>query len=376
MKIAFVSNRKRPWRVDFRSVGGGQRFFATEKEAKTAAKAAEKDRSEVGREWADLPAKARAGTLAILREMEAAGVSLADLWESYRRRQVVLALPGPKLEEAIRLLIVSKRGSNFRAKYVDGLENYLQAFAKGREREPVAAITGEHVLRWFSDRGEKHATKASNIGRLSSLFSFAIRSGWRTDNPVDRVERPRLEEKPPQILTVDQASELMDYVQLDHPCALAWFSLALMAGIRPEECDRLGWAAVNLQDGIVTIDAAASKVRRRRIVHLQPAAVDWLRLAKSLGAELPLAHVTRRRHLRAVREKLGFEAWPQDILRHSCASYLMALWQDAGRVAAELGNSAGILLRHYRELVRREDAERFWGIRPKSVASQPQPKET
>ena len=68
---------------------------------------------------------------------------------------------------------------------------------------------------------------------------------------------------------------------------------------------------------------------------------------------------------------LGFTDWPKDVLRHSCASYLMALWQDAGRVAAELGKSVNILLRHYRELVRKEDAERFWRIVPRLRESPP-----
>lgn len=156
----------------------------------------------------------------------------------------------------------------------------------------------------------------------------------------------------------------MVFVKRRHPTGLGWFALALMAGIRPEECDRLTWSNVDLESGIVTVDAAASKVRRRRIVHLQPAAAAWMRLAKKLGAVLPLPHTTRRRQLRSVRKKLGWDSWPKDILRHTCASYLMATWQDAGRVAAELGNSAGILLRHYRELVTRKEADRFWNLRP------------
>ncbi len=40
------------------------------------------------------------------------------------------------------------------------------------------------------------------------------------------------------------------------------------------------------------------------------------------------------------------------------------IFRDAGKVAKELGNSAGILLRHYHELMYRETAEKFWGLRP------------
>jgi site-specific recombinase XerD len=350
--------------VDLRAVGGGQRFFATEKEAKETAKAATKDRLEVGREWADLPSHERLKVVRVLDEMKSSGTTLETVWAAWKAKEFAAPPSGPTLGAAITQLVVAKREANLRSAYVDGLEDYLEAFAKGREKTPVDAITADDILGWFAARAEKPATKASNIGRLSALFTFAVRRRWRKDNPVDVVERPRLEGRPPQILTVRQAAKVLVWVKRKHPKGLAWFALALMAGIRPEECDRISWDVVNLKDGIVTVDAAASKVRRRRIIHLQPAALAWLKLAKELKSDLPLAFITRRRYLRALRDKLGFAAWPQDILRHTCASYLMAHWQDAGRVAAELGNSAGILLRHYRELVRKQDAERFWALIP------------
>ena len=64
--------------------------------------------------------------------------------------------------------------------------------------------------------------------------------------------------------------------------------------------------------------------------------------------------------------KLGFEAWPKDILRHTAASMLMATWEDEGKVAATLGNSPTILHAHYRELVTRAEAKRCWGIGPQA----------
>ncbi len=42
---------------------------------------------------------------------------------------------------------------------------------------------------------------------------------------------------------------------------------------------------------------------------------------------------------------------------------------DAGRVANELRNSERILKRHYRELVSREDAEKFCRMTPERLRS-------
>jgi len=114
----------------------------------------------------------------------------------------------------------------------------------------------------------------------------------------------------------------------------------------------------------VVIDAAASKVRRRRVVQLMPSAMDWVAKSREVRARLPIPFSTRRRIIRRARECLGLSAWPQDILRHTCASYWVAHSQDLGKISMQLGNSPAILLRHYRELVTREEADRFWGLRP------------
>jgi integrase len=113
-------------------------------------------------------------------------------------------------------------------------------------------------------------------------------------------------------------------VRVQKPNEIAFFTLAMFAGIRPEELEKITWKSVNLQSGFVTIDSAASKVRRRRIVHLEPNAIQWMHLAESCDSRLPIGRMTRRRYLDYAERWLGFEGWPQDCLRHTCASYLLA----------------------------------------------------
>ncbi|HVM50804.1 MAG TPA: hypothetical protein VMU04_22445 [Candidatus Acidoferrum sp.] len=53
-------------------------------------------------------------------------------------------------------------------------------------------------------------------------------------------------------------------------------------------------------------------------------------------------------------------------LADSYASYRFALTGDAGRVASECGNSAAVIHRHYRELVKPADAERWFAVKPET----------
>lgn len=226
------------------------------------------------------------------------------------------------------------------------------------------------IEQWFANRNESLTSMSANAGRLSALFGFAVRREWIARNPVRQLERIRIDRKPPVILTPDQVQKLMTYIVEKKPNELAFFTLSIFAGVRPEELERIGWGSIDVERGMVTIDAAASKVRRRRIMDLEPNATEFIRLAKAKNALLPVKRMTRRRYLEHAKRVLGFEAWPQDAARHGAASYLMALHKNAGLIADRLGNSPSILLRYYRELVHPDDAMKFWQIRPTPNGSQ------
>lgn len=265
--------------------------------------------------------------------------------------------------QAITFLLQAKRAANFRPKYVNSLRLYLNQFARGREDSPLSSFTVECVEGWFAGRAEALSTQSSNAGRLSSLFAFGERRGWIEKNPMRSMEKVRVDQKSPKILSVPQCQRLMEFVMYQHPRSLAFFSLALFGGIRPEELEVVGWDSV--QGSTVIIDAAASKVRRRRIVHLRDNAAEWIGFARDVGSALPFPRSSRARRLRAAAKHLGCDdGWPQDVMRHSCASYWIASTPDLAGAAIELGNSPSILLRHYRELVTADAASAFWSIRP------------
>lgn len=279
----------------------------------------------------------------------------------------LLQAPAPRgatLGEAVREAVRAREQTGFSRHYVLSLRRYLAAFARGREDMPLADVTAEVVAQWFESRHEAVSTTASNRGRLRCMFSTARRRGWVDRNPLDSLDPLRWVRKTPPIFTVDQCRTALEFAKTEHPRMLATLALMLLAGIRPEEAKKISWAAVNFADMVVVVDSAASKIRRRRVVHLEPAAVEWLRCARLCRSELPVPRMTARRFVRALRDHLGLTVWPQDACRHSCASYWLAIRQDAGFVATQLGNSVPILMTNYIALVSDSDAKRFWSLSP------------
>src|SRR6185369_5128317 len=62
------------------------------------------------------------------------------------------------------------------------------------------------------------------------------------------------------------------------------------------------------------------------------------------------------------------EKWPTNALRHSFASYFFAKTSNAAETCARLGQrSDDVLFQHYRSLVKKADAERFFQLRPPGI---------
>jgi hypothetical protein len=342
------------------------RFFKSETAAKAFAARAAQDRAEIGRRWSDLPAHRRHATLETLAEMEAAGQTLQGVWNAFRAERLKAADTTNRktLREVIDELAETKRRTQKRENYVKGLVWYCRRFARGREEMTVDKVTEHDVEAWFAERKEALSTQASNLFRLSCMFSLAVRRGYRADNPCDRVERITVEERPPQIFSVHRSAKILIRAAKREPAFLNWVAMCLCAGLRPEEADKVGPEHLELERGVIRLSAAISKVRTSRIVHLTPSARAWLTLAQRLGSRFKMPHATRRRCQRRLREWMKLPKWPQDILRHTAASHLLAHFQSFSHVGMELGNSETILRKHYRELVTKEHGDAFVAMEP------------
>lgn len=272
----------------------------------------------------------------------------------------------PALHEVVAACLAAKESAGRRPKYLRQLGWTLGKFAAGREKLPVSEIKLSDVEAWLASVSKSQSVTKNAATRLSALFSFALRRGWVSSNPIERIEPMRIEHASPPILSPEQAESLLRLAQHRHSETLPYVILGLLAGLRPDEAAAMLWESISLTERTLVVDAATSKVRRRRVVALRDAAHAWLSIcAQKQGP----ASAPRLKLLAFRREAEGLlgRPWPQDVLRHTCASYLLAEVGDAGKVANELGNSEGVLHRHYKALVSREDARRFWALRPCEV---------
>jgi hypothetical protein len=95
---------------------------------------------------------------------------------------------------------------------------------------------------------------------------------------------------------------------------------------------------------------------------------DWCQFSKTCDMVATDSQILGTRSTRylheGTRRRAGITEWPDNAMGHSFVSYRLAATQNAPQTALESGRDQAVLFKHYRELVRPKDAERFFSIRP------------
>lgn len=251
-------------------------------------------------------------------------------------------------------------------RHLSDIRTRLGRFAEHFGEKAVAAISPREISDWLDSLPFAPLSKNHHRSHVRSVFNFARRRGYSTENPVAEVSKAReRNHKPPGILSVEQAATLLVNAT---PEILAYFAIGLFAGLRSAEIERLDWREVLFDSGLIEVTAAKSKTAQRRLVTIQPNLLEWLTpYRKRAGSVIPEQGFRER--FDEARRAAGIN-WPPNALRHSFASYHLAHFKNAAMTALELGHhDSRITFAHYRELVRPKDAERFWNLRPTESAN-------
>jgi integrase len=197
-------------------------------------------------------------------------------------------------------------------------------------------------------------TRARDYRYLRLLFRWAYRMEYIERNPLSRVESPRARSKT-GILSVPEMSALLEK---DAPEWLrACICLAAFAGIRTEELFRMDWGDVDYAAGEIHVRPGVQKDSggwTQRYVTITP---PLSRRAFDLSGPLV---PTYRRQFFDLRRALGI---PANSLRHSFASYHLAMCGDAGKTAHQMGHtSPAMVYRVYAMAVKKAEAEKWWGL--------------
>ena len=200
-----------------------------------------------------------------------------------------------------------------------------------------------------------------------SLFNFARSRGYLPKGqPTEAGEIAKAKDRGGEIgiLTPKQLADLLTASDEE---AKLYFAIGAFTGLRSAELIRLEWEDVNFARGHIQVGKGKAKTATRRLVPIQPNLMQWLSEYRGRAELVFASEHAAYRSIAQAKEIIG--DWPANALRHSYATYRIAQCHDAARVALEMGNSAQMLFRNYRELADEQDAKAWFSIVPRPAAN-------
>jgi integrase len=281
-------------------------------------------------------------------------------------------MPPKTVSFVLEEMLQAKKSDGLSSGYLRHLNYDLKKFADSFHCD-IGAVVGTDVDTWL--RGLKIAPRTRNNLRsgIQTLFAFAKTRRYLPKDH-DEIDSVLVAKDRGGAIEIFTPSEFDEFLRHADKRIISFLTLGAFAGIRHSEIQRLDWKDINFDSGMIEIRANMAKTASRRIIPLMDNLRSWLEPYRqnegSVCAYRNMASEISRtvRHLNDSRKKqkiTGKFAWKHNALRHSFISYRLAQIQNTAQVALEAGNSPQMIFRHYRELVRLQDAEAWFSMFPK-----------
>lgn len=256
------------------------------------------------------------------------------------------------------LSIKESRGASVR--YMQDLRNRLARFADAFCKDACNVLTAD-IQAWFDSQKFSPQNHMGFRRVIHLFFEFAVARGYSADNPAAALERVKVKHGATLIFKPEEIARLLAAASPDFLPVLV---IGAFAGLRSAEIERLEWSDIHLAEKFIIVGADRSKTASRRVVPVADNLAAWLAAYAGRKGKVWTGGHDEFYDAQQETAKAAGLKWKANALRHSAASYMFALSNDAGRVAGFLGNSASVVHKHYRELVRPVDAQRWFNVKP------------
>ncbi len=312
----------------------------------------------------------------LTKDLEVHGITLNQAIEEYKTL-VKLKERSVKLDFAIDRYCLSLQKKDLSNEYSMGVERILMRFMETFERDRIVSlITGKEIFYWlinlkkreyadsdtllvngrpmkvFKETDEDLGIYSRNEYRrtLYSFFKFCKMQDWLDNNPVEKVESWRVRGKTPEIFTPEEVRKILDSTSPKSEIR-AYVAIAAFTGIRNAEMGRLTWDKIKLDDREIVLDSEITKTASRRVVKIPENLAKWLEpYVWEFGSKKKILTKRKTPLLNKLHESLGKGNWVKNGLRHSAATYYLALTKNAYLTAEQMGHAVDVLKQNYNGL--------------------------
>jgi integrase len=278
--------------------------------------------------------------------------------------------------EAIEDYLANKAGLSQR--HLEGLLLYCGRMRAAWGKLPVSSISFRDVEKFLRNPSWGPRTRWNALTHVRAFLSWCERRRLTTENPAKTLaEEFRKPESPKEILSPDEMRLLLRLTRRT-PALRAFVAIGGFAGIRTSGIQRLQWS--DISHGEIHVPRHAMKGtkgwRKEQYVRIEPVLERHLPRRK-MGLVIPWTVRKFGIEVKKLRQRMGKVAgrinapwagrwqknWPDNCLRHSFASYHLAMWEDAGKTAYQMGHTnPQTVYQNYFRAVRKSAAQRWWAM--------------
>ncbi|MGI8821208.1 MAG: tyrosine-type recombinase/integrase [Chthoniobacterales bacterium] len=337
-----------------------RRFFHTKAEAQTYVQLKETELLNQGKEGAMFPSSLRVMAQRESDRLKTFGKSISDAADFYIKHLETVASSVP-IEQLRKELIHNRTLAKRDPGYIYDIGNRTKRFCAAFPGRSAAEFTTSEIDTWLESLNVAAGTRNTYRRDMRTLFSFGVIRKYCPHNPVIETTKAKADDDEVGILSVTQVTTLLSTAPAD---MLPFWAIGCFAGLRRSEIERLDWADIDFEAKTVHVHGRQRKTERsRRFVDMQPNLIAWLAPHRQITGRVTPTNL--RKHFDAHREAAGLlDNWPDNACRHSFGSYHLAKFKNARALALQMGNSEDVIFKHYRQLVKPNEADCYWKIRP------------
>lgn len=313
--------------------------------------------------------------------LEPFGKSIMDAVEHYRN---FLALEQAKEQSQTVSTLVdlwqrekafNNGGNPLRRDTIDDINETWRLLRRNFGHLKILEVSKKHFEDYLFSLKVGQQRRFNLRSRFSQFFNWCINDQEiPINNPLAKI-KIIVPPKDTPILSPIEAENLMRICKKDFPTLLAYHAVSLFGGLRPSEAEFIQWQNINMNERQIHVKKSISKTINDRVFTMNDTLYSWLNYINksnnSTGRILDTNY--NRGNLEKFRIRLGYKLqkqnpygkkWPEDVLRHSFATYWLRINSDRPRLAEIMGNSVKVIKKHYYAIINESDAIKYWQILP------------
>lgn len=271
--------------------------------------------------------------------------------------------------------------------YEADLADYA-AFLATRGIEGLDGIDRDAIVAYESDliaRGYAASSVERHVSVIKGFHRFLVRENFTQKNPAAAIQLPKVPERLPDVLSIDQMDALLSQPFPTEPTGArdrAILEVLYGCGLRVSECANLDMGAVLLDEGYLRIFGKGGKERIAPIAGCALAALgEYLEQARP-ELQKPFARLTAavflnarggrltRQSIHAIVARAGLAIGVKNLhphtLRHSFATHLLEGGADLRVIQELLGHSDISTTQIYTHVDRSHIREEYLSAHPRA----------